>query len=167
MCQQRCRIVCVSLFFSFFLHSPHALIHPSSVANACNPPRQTGKGVTPLAGFLMLMSGRPLVCKGILLGFLLTLCFINLINDIYWGMLHSNQHLCREGLSAVKDGTLWASSAHTWLASSCPFCFIKAALRRNLIFINTKVVSGKRPWSRPKMTIMNFPFQKLYVSSRK
>ncbi len=156
-----------SLFFFFISNSLHVLIHPSSVANACNPPRQTGKGVTPLAGFLMLMSDRPLVCKGILLGFLLTLCFINLINDIYWGMLHSNQHLCREELSAVKDGTLWASSAYTWLASPCPFCFIKAALRKNLMFINTKAVSSKRPWSRPQITIMNFPFQKLWVFSRK
>lgn len=97
------------LHFTF----PAYVCHPNSVANACNPPRQTGTAVTPLAGFLVLMSGRLLVCKGILLGFLLTLCFINLINDTYWGMLHSNQHLCREGLSSVKDGTLWASSAHS------------------------------------------------------
>lgn len=39
------------LFFLFTLHSPHAPIHPYSVANACNPPRQTGTAVTPLAGF--------------------------------------------------------------------------------------------------------------------
>lgn len=87
------------------------LIHPKSVDHACNPPRQSGTAVTPLAGFLMLMSGRPLVCKGILLGFLLTLHFINLINDIYRGMLHSNQHLSSEGLSAAKDETLWVFAA--------------------------------------------------------
>lgn len=110
--QEQCRLVCVpiSLFF-VILHSPRVLIHPNSVVNACNPPPQSGTAVTPLAGFLMLMSGRPLVCKEILLGFLLTLHFINLINDIYRGMLHSNQHLSSEGLSAAKDETLWVSAA--------------------------------------------------------
>lgn len=108
------------LFFPFILHFPHDFIHLNSAANACNPAGQTGTADSPLAGFLTLMSGRPSVCEGILLGSLLTLCFINLINDIYWGLLHSNQHLCRKkgclqlrmGLSGLLlltfDCPLWA-----------------------------------------------------------
>lgn len=114
---------CASFFYYSSFHIPHMSWFIAALwLILAILPYHTGVAVTPLARFLMLMSGRPLVCRGILLGFLLTLCFINLINDIYWGTLHSNQHLCREGPSAVRDGTLWASSAHTWLALSVSCC---------------------------------------------
>lgn len=87
-------------FFFFVLHFLHALFHADSISNACNPLHHTGVALTPLARILMLMSGWSLVCEGILLGLLSTLSFINLINDVYWGKLHVNEHLCKDGLSA-------------------------------------------------------------------
>lgn len=100
----------------------------------------------PLAGFLLLMSGRPAAgfAQGILLGFLLTSCFINLINDIYWGMLRSNQHLLGERPCPQPGmGNLWADRTQLRCSVSCSLpegC----ALMKNFVFTRTKVVN-KRP----------------------
>lgn len=64
-----------------------------------------------LLDLLVLMSGRPAAgfARGTLLVFLLTSCFINLINDIYRGMLRSNQHLLGERARPQSGmGNLWA-----------------------------------------------------------
>lgn len=96
------RIVCAPGSVILILHHTHVVFLSKSVANARNPMRYRG-GTYSIKKVSHVDVRQAIGLQGILLGLLSTLSFINLINDVYWGMLHSNQQLCREWLSAVKD----------------------------------------------------------------